>query len=145
MQENVYKIRLKVTIWIKSAWKSTVLQQWLMSSFLVQTTLRGARECWGGFGGHEQSLENSSESTGLQMEKWDVNLVSKDSREKKRGSSGWADERRGMEQWCWRGGRGRKEEKLKQMKSCGLQGSHLCVGGVPPGQDGPSAAFGVEV
>lgn len=61
-----------------------------MSSFLVQVASRGTRECCGG---HEQSLENSSESTGLQMGKWDVNLVSKDSREKKRGSSGRADER----------------------------------------------------
>lgn len=129
MQENVYKIRLRVTMWIKSAWKSTVLQQWLMSSFLVPTASRGTRECCGGFGGSWTVLSQP----GCRWKKWEANVVSKDSREKKRGSSGWADERWGMEQWCWRGGGGRKEEKLKQMRSCGLQGSHLCVwGGVPP-------------
>lgn len=86
-----------------------------------------------------------------QLETCEVNLVSKDSRKKKSGFSGDAKWMKDEECFCdveEEAKEGRKEgrEKLQQMKRCGLHGSHshLCVG-APPGQDGPSAAFGVEV
>lgn len=100
----------------------------------------------------KQSVENSFESTVQQLETCKVNLVSKDSRKKKKsGFSGDAEWMKDEECFCdveEEAKEGRKEgrEKLQQMKRCGLHGSHshLCVG-APPGQDGPSAAFGVEV
>lgn len=77
--------------------------------------------------------ENSFESTVLQMESWEVNLVSKDSRKKKKsGFSGGAEWMKDEE--CYsdveeEAKEGR--ETLQQMKRCGLHGSHshLCVGG----------------
>lgn len=38
---------------------------------------------------------------------------------------------------------GREAKTDEELWSPGL--TPVCVGGVPPGQDGPSAAFGVEV
>lgn len=44
-----------------------------------------------------------------------------------------------------KGGRNREAITDEEVWSPGLTLTPVCVGGVPPGQDGPSAAFGVEV
>lgn len=40
---------------------------------------------------------------------------------------------------------GREAKTDEELLSPGLTPVCVCGGGVPPGQDGPSAAFGVEV
>lgn len=86
----------------------------------------------------------------LQMESWEVNLVSKDSRKKKKsGLSGGAEWMKDGE--CYsdveeeaKEGRKRDATTDEEVRSPRLTLTPVC-GGVPPGQDGPSAAFGVEV